>query len=67
MTTHDPQIALAISTQTVLVEGNGKVRVGPAEQILTAETLTHLYHLPQALLKFAPTGQASGCGSFELS
>ena len=54
MTTHDPQIALAISTQTVLVEGNGKVRVGPAEQILTAETLTHLYHLPAGAIEIRP-------------
>jgi len=54
MTTHDPQIALAISTQTVLVEGNGKVRVGAAEQIITAETLTHLYHLPAGAVEIQP-------------
>ena len=54
MTTHDPQIALTISTQTVLVEGNGKVRVGTAEQIITAETLTHLYHLPAGAIEIQP-------------
>jgi len=54
MTTHDPQIALAISTQTVLVEGNGRVRVGTAEQIITAETLTHLYHLPAGAIEIRP-------------
>jgi len=54
MTTHDPQIALTLSTQTVLVEGNGKVRVGTAEQIITSETLTHLYHLPAGAIEISP-------------
>jgi len=51
MTTHDPEIALAPSDETVLVDGSGSVAVGAPAQVLTAEKLSRLYHLPEGALE----------------
>jgi iron complex transport system ATP-binding protein len=55
MTTHDPEIALSISDETVLVDGSGSVTVGTPAQLLTAESLSRLYHLPEGALEIRPS------------
>lgn len=55
MTTHDPEIAQALSDETVLVDGSGSVTVGTPAQLLTAEKLSRLYHLPEGALGIHPS------------
>ncbi len=55
MTTHDPEIALAVSDETVLVDGSGSVTVGTPAQLLTTESLSRLYHLPEGALEIRPS------------
>ena len=55
MTTHDPEIALAVSDETVLVDGSGSVKVGAPTELLTAESLSRLYHLPEGALEMRPS------------
>jgi len=55
MTTHDPDIALAVSDETVLVDGSGAVTVGEPAKLLTAEKLSRLYKLPAGALGIRPS------------
>ncbi|MEN6554929.1 MAG: ABC transporter ATP-binding protein [Anaerolineaceae bacterium] len=55
MTTHDPEIALAVSDETVLVDGSGSVTVGTPTDLLTADKLSQLYHLPVGALEIRPS------------
>jgi len=55
MTTHDPDIALAVSDETVLVDGSGAVTVGEPAKLLTAEKLSRLYKLPAGALEIRPS------------
>lgn len=46
MVLHDPSLALRYADQALLLFGDGRHLYGPADQLLTAETLSKLYNHP---------------------
>lgn len=50
-TTHDPSFAAAQATHVALLRQGRLLAVGPAEHVLTAETLTELYGTPLRTLR----------------
>ncbi len=46
MTTHDPDLALAVSDETVLMERGRVVVSGPTRAVATGENLTRIYRVP---------------------
>ena len=45
-TTHEPDVASALATHLVLMRKGEVLKTGPAEEVMTSELLTELYHLP---------------------
>ena len=52
MTTHEPEIALAVSDQAVLMEAGHVLAWGSVEETLTAENLSHAYRIPIRIINF---------------
>jgi iron complex transport system ATP-binding protein len=46
LTTHDPNLAVAVAGFVILVRGGRVLAAGPAEAILTAEQLSATYGVP---------------------
>jgi len=51
LTSHEPDVVLALADDVLLIEANGRVRFGPTDDIFTAETLSCLYQLPIRLVE----------------
>lgn len=52
--THDPQIAEAISDSVILFSPNTNVKIGKPEELLTSHALTELYDIPQGIIRENP-------------
>ncbi|NPV41763.1 MAG: ABC transporter ATP-binding protein [Anaerolineae bacterium] len=50
LTTHEPEIALAISETTILMEKRGVLISGPTSEITTEENLSRIYHVPLRII-----------------
>lgn len=46
MTTHEPEVALAVADQVILMEMGRVLAYGGVEETLTAENLSQVYHIP---------------------
>jgi len=46
MTTHEPDIALALSNQTILIANGRILAAGPTDEVVNSGSLTQVYHLP---------------------
>lgn len=51
MTTHEPDIALALSDQAILMENGLVLAAGPTDEVINSESLTQVYHLPVKIIK----------------
>jgi iron complex transport system ATP-binding protein len=51
MTSHEPEVVLALADEVILLEGDARARFGPLEEIFTAETLSRLYQMPIRLVE----------------
>ena len=51
MTNHEPEVALAVADDVLLVEAGKPPVFGPLEQVLTAEALSRIYHLQVRLVE----------------
>lgn len=51
MTSHDPEIVLALADDVLLMEPGGESQFGPLEEVFTAEALSRIYDLPIRLVK----------------
>jgi iron complex transport system ATP-binding protein len=52
--THDPQIAEAISDSVILFSPSNKVAIGRPKELLTSQTLAKLYDVPSDIIKENP-------------
>ena len=50
MTSHEPEVVLALASYVLLMEPGGAAQFGPLEQVFTAEALTRIYRLPIRLV-----------------
>ena len=50
MTIHEPDVALAVADDVLLLEPGEPPVFGPQDQVLTAERLSHIYRLPVRLV-----------------
>jgi iron complex transport system ATP-binding protein len=46
MTTHEPEVALAVADQVILMEMGRVLAYGPVDETLTAENLSQVYRIP---------------------
>lgn len=53
MTTHDPELALELASQVVLIRQGQTLFVGSATEALTSERLSELYHCPVQVVPVA--------------
>lgn len=51
MTVHEPEVALALADDVMMVEQNVPPRFGELEQVFTAEALSRLYQIPIRLVR----------------
>jgi len=51
MTSHDPEVVLALADDVLLLEGDRGIHFGPIDEIFTAETLSRLYQMPIRLVE----------------
>lgn len=51
LTSHEPEVVLALADDVLLLEGDGRARFGPLDEIFTAETLSRLYQIPIRLVE----------------
>lgn len=51
MTTHEPDIALSVSDDTILMEKGGILTAGPTHQVATSENLSQIYHVPVRIVE----------------
>jgi iron complex transport system ATP-binding protein len=52
--THDPQIAEAISDSVILFSPNSEVIIGRPKELLTSQMLTKLYEIPSGIIRENP-------------
>ena len=52
--THDPQIAEAISDSVILFSPNSEVIIGQPKELLTSQMLTKLYEIPSGIIRENP-------------
>jgi iron complex transport system ATP-binding protein len=50
MSSHEPEVVLALADDILLMEPDGRAQFGPLEQIFTAEALSRIYNLPIRLV-----------------
>jgi iron complex transport system ATP-binding protein len=50
MTSHEPEVVLALADDVLLIEGDGLAHFGPLDEVFTAETLSRLYQMPIRLV-----------------
>lgn len=50
MTTHEPDLALAVSDEAVLMEKGGVLISGPTAEIVSGENLSKIYHVPVTIV-----------------
>jgi iron complex transport system ATP-binding protein len=50
LTSHEPEVVLALADDVLLIEADGTVRFGPLEEVFTAETLSRIYQMPIRLV-----------------
>jgi ABC-type cobalamin/Fe3+-siderophores transport system ATPase subunit len=51
MSSHEPDVVLALADDVIFVEPDGRVGFGPLEEIFTAETLSRIYQMPIRLVE----------------
>lgn len=51
MTSHEPDVVLAVADDVLLLEGGGFARFGSLEEVFTAEALSRVYGLPIRLVQ----------------
>jgi len=51
LTSHEPDVVLALADDVLLLESDGCVRFGSLEEVFTAETLSRLYQMPIHLVE----------------
>jgi iron complex transport system ATP-binding protein len=57
MSSHEPDVVLALADDVLLVEPDGTTRFGSLEEIFTAETLSRIYQMPIRLVEVDGTPQ----------
>lgn len=50
MTTHEPDIALSVCEETILMEKGRVLMAGPTSQVVTGENLSRIYHVPVKII-----------------
>lgn len=50
ITSHEPDIVLALADDILLVETDGSIQSGPLKEVFTAETLSRIYQIPIRLV-----------------
>jgi iron complex transport system ATP-binding protein len=51
LTSHEPDVVLALADDVLLIEADGQAQFGPLDEIFTAETLSRLYQMPIRLVE----------------
>lgn len=51
LTSHEPEVVLAVADDVLLLEADGTACFGPIAQIFTAETLSRIYQMPIRLVE----------------
>ena len=51
LTSHEPEVVLALADDVLLLEGDGRACFGPLDKIFTAETLSRLYQMSIRLVE----------------
>jgi iron complex transport system ATP-binding protein len=51
LTTHEPEVALAVADQVVLMQKGGVYRTGSVQEVITSDALSEVYGIPVKVQK----------------